>query len=326
MKKILLLTILLFYSLVIKAQWKPINLPPNPYIKSLTVSGSNIYAGSYDSIYFSSNNFKSWSLNRISNQVNYSKVGSLLISGGNVIAGVNPGGSGCRSNCGIGIYVSSNNGSSWKLGIGLPIIVGAYTLVNSGSNIFAGYDGVYMSNDNGNSWNSRSTGFPINSIIISMAVNGNNIYAGTNNFGVFLSTDNGSNWKSVNNGLVYVNGIYSLVSSGPNLFAGTDGYGMYMSSDNGNSWKAINTGYPSNRGLISSMVMSGSNIFSANLFSEIGIYWSNNNGNTWTAVNSGLPANNYINALAIKGDTIYAGLEPKGLWTRSISEMTLITI
>ena len=58
-------------------------------------------------------------------------------------------------------------------------------------------------------WTAVNAGLT-NNIVLSLAVNDNNIFAGTFGGGVFLSTDNGTSWSAVNAGLKNEY-IYSLL-------------------------------------------------------------------------------------------------------------------
>jgi hypothetical protein len=61
-----------------------------------------------------------------------------------------------------------------------------------------------------------------------LAVNGSNLFAGTNRGGVFLSTNpalRDASWTAVNTGLTNTH-VFALAVSGTNLFAGTDGGGV----------------------------------------------------------------------------------------------------
>jgi hypothetical protein len=80
---------------------------------------------------------------------------------------------------------------------------------------------------------------PVYPLVFSFAVNGTNIFAGTD-AGVFLSTNNGSSWTA-NSDLTFIQ-VWSLAVSGGNVFAGTWGGGVFLSKDNGASWKAVNPG------------------------------------------------------------------------------------
>jgi hypothetical protein len=98
----------------------------------------------------------------------------------------------------------------------------------SGTNIFAGtYGGVYLSTNNGTSWTQTNYGLPtMNSDLLAFAISGTYIFAGTF-YGVFLSTNNGTIWTAVNNGLPNYSQIYALAVNGTNLFAGTYGAGVW---------------------------------------------------------------------------------------------------
>jgi hypothetical protein len=93
---------------------------------------------------------------------------------------------------------------------------------------------VYLSTNNGTSWAQTSLN---NRSILALAVNGNNIIAGSYSFssfyGVYLSTSNGTSWTqtSLNN-----QNVSSLAVNGNNIFAGSVDNGVYVSNNNGASW------------------------------------------------------------------------------------------
>ena len=125
MKRILfLVSILVAFVISANAQWQQTNGPYGGHIGCLTVSGSNVFAGTW----------------------------------------------------GGGIFLSSNNGSTWTAvnqGLTAPVV---FSFAVSGSNIFAGTDGgVFLSADNGANWTAMNTGLP-NASVISLAINGNNIF------------------------------------------------------------------------------------------------------------------------------------------------------
>jgi hypothetical protein len=103
--------------------------------------------------------------------------------------------------------------------------------------------------------------------VLSLAVSGTNLFAGTWGGGVFLSTDNGTNWTEVNTGLTNTN-VRAFVVTSTNLFAGTDG-GVFLSTDNGTSWTAVNSGLTNL--LVYSLAISGTNLFAGTIGSGV---WS----------------------------------------------------
>ena len=216
------------------------------------MSGSNIFAGTNDGVYRSTNNGTSWTA--VTTEFTNTSVGPLVLSGSNIFTGNSD-----------GVFRSTDNGTSWTaLNTGLPTI----PLAASGNNIFAASDeGVSLSTDNGATWTAAGSGLPqdIQSFWIpvgvsSIAVNDTNIFAGIPGpgGGVFLTTNNGTNWTAVNTGLPNDH-IHPLVVSGSNIFAGTDGGGVYLTTDNGTSWTAANTGLPMTE--IISFAVSGNNLF-----------------------------------------------------------------
>jgi len=125
------------------------------------------------------------------------------------------------------------------------------------SNLFAGTGGggVFLSTNNGASWTAVNTGLT-NTAVFSLAVNGSNLFAGTDG-GVFLSTNNGTSWTAINTGLTNTR-VRSLAVNGSNLFAGTLG-GVFFSTNNGTSWAAVNTGLTNT--VVSSLAAHSSNLF-----------------------------------------------------------------
>jgi hypothetical protein len=75
--------------------------------------------------------------------------------------------------------------------------------------------------------------------VLSLAVNGNNIFAGTylfGNGGVLLSTNNGMSWSQTS---LVNRDVYSLTVKDNIIFAGTESYGIFKSTNNGTSWTQI---------------------------------------------------------------------------------------
>ena len=88
---------------------------------------------------------------------NYSTPFSLIVNGSDVFAGFSS----------SGIYVSSDNGVSWKSSNnGLELDIANNYSINcfglTGFNLFVATDmGVFESTDNGNNWHDKSAGLPI---------------------------------------------------------------------------------------------------------------------------------------------------------------------
>jgi hypothetical protein len=84
----------------INAQWVQTSGPEGGTINALAVNAGNIFAGSDNGIFLSTNNGSSWaSVN--SGLVNLNST-ALLISGGTIFAGSDS-----------GVFLSTNNGTNW---------------------------------------------------------------------------------------------------------------------------------------------------------------------------------------------------------------------
>ncbi len=123
----------------------------------------------------------------------------------------------------VGVFRSSNDGTTWTASNSGMTDTSVYTLAASGSNIFAGiYHGyLFLSTNNGSNWTAVMTGKRISCF----AVDGMNIFTGTD-AGVFHSSNNGVNWTVANTGLTDTT-IGSLAITNSFLFAGTNGNGVW---------------------------------------------------------------------------------------------------
>lgn len=295
-------------------------------------------------------------------------VSCITVDGDNIIVGIDDGAGGWTSG---GIYFSDDNGRSWigkKIFNGTTIDVrtiavkGKYifagTWSGNGDRYPAGRGGVIVSIDSGKNWYEKNLDLGFGNIDIqSIAVKGNNIFAGKFGGGVFLSTDNGNNWSERNIGITNTF-VESVATNGDFVCVGTwddlTGYrrgGVFLSIDNGATWTRkftdnvhcitidgnniyagtsngafLSTDNGTNwkklgtfNTYVSAIAVSGNNIFIASGTGD-GILHSNDNGNSWFAKNIGL-TRKYIYCLAIKDGTIFAGTHGGYLFRASINEI-----
>ena len=286
------------------AQWVPKG-PDNQTIFCITVSGTNIFAGTYDAgVYRTTDNGAIWT--QVNTGLTNTTVTSLAIIGTNVFAGTYGG----------GVFLSTNNGTSWTaINSGLANLY-VNTLAVSGSNIYAGTDGgVFLSSNGGISWSTINTGLT-NTYVNALAVSGSTLYAGTWGGGVFRSTNSGANWFAVNAGITN-HVVSALIIVGSNVFAGTWGGGVFLSTNSGTSWNQVNTGLPET--YINALAFEGSTVYSG---TSGGVYLSANNGAQWTSINTGL-TNTYVNTLMVSGIDLYAGTWGGGTWNIPLKKITL---
>lgn len=209
--------------------WTPIDSGlTNTKVMSLTKCGPNLIAGTWGGgAFVSTDNGTNWK--ESNSGLTEIFITSFLaiannIEGMNLFAGTTAVATTGNPIYHGGLFVSTNNGNSWKT-TGLRD-TSISCLAVLGSNLFAGTYGlgVLRSTDNGTNWVAVNSGMPWRSPY-SLVVDSSNLYVGTWG-GVFLSTNNGTNWTAVNSGLSNLE-IYSLAVSGNYLFAGTSGSGIW---------------------------------------------------------------------------------------------------
>jgi photosystem II stability/assembly factor-like uncharacterized protein len=216
---------------------------------------------------------------------------------------------------GGGVFLSTDNGASWTaVNSGLTKTVHSFA-VSGIQNVFAGTDGgVFLSTNKGTSWAATDSELT-DYWVLSLAVSGTNLFAGTRSQGIFRSTDNGANWTAVDSGLTDME-VPALAVSGTSIFAGTSLKGVFRSTNNGTSWTMVLNTIDRD---VRALAVSGANIFAGT--DGLGVFLSTNNGANWTAVNSGITDTD-IRALAANDSTIFVGTEFDGVFRRPLSEMT----
>jgi len=133
----------------------------------------------------------------------------FAVSGTNLFAGIGNFGNGVG-----GLFLSTNNGSSWSTSV-LPRSV--HCLFVFGHEFFCATEGgIFLSANNGTNWTEVDSGLS-NNDVWSLAVSGTNFFAGTYGGGIFLSTNNGTNWTATG----AKGTVSALVVSNPYVFAGT---------------------------------------------------------------------------------------------------------
>jgi len=149
--------------------------------------------------------------------------------------------------------------------------------------------------------------------ILSLAVFGNDIFAGSSLFsassGAFHSTNGGTNWTY--SGLSGQS-VYCFAKLNNNLFTCRSSDGVYLSTDNGSTWSHTSL----NNRTVHSLAIMGTSIFAG---SDTGVYVSTNNGVSWnpTSLNT-----SYIYSLTISGSNLIAGATTGGLYVSTNSGVT----
>ena len=299
--------------------WTAMDGPGNMYVRSLAVSGSDLFAATHGGIFLSTDNGTSW--NDVNVGLNNTRILSLVANETHLFAGTSS-----------GMFHSTDEGESWiDANTGLPNgPVAAIALLHGGTGgayLFAAIPGigVYRSSDNGDHWISADSGLT-NLSVNCLAVDGTELFAGTWD-GVFVTTDFGASWIQTNTGLTDP-GVSSLLvtPSGTgrnNLFAGTY-RGVFLSTDGGASWTNASTDMLNYgiQALSAGQDESGGVTILASLFEGWyggggGVYRSTDGGTSWSAAFTGL-TNPVVGAFAVStnlvgGTNHFAGTNGGGI-------------
>lgn len=301
MKKLIVVVGLLFFFSNASSQWIQISngMGTNKIVWSLAVKNNNIFAGTEEGVYISTNNGDYWEKTSFNNQ----QGNILLVNENNIYLGTDS-----------GVFLSTNNGQNWVQTELKHRRVWSFAV--KGNNIFAGTagHGVYLSTNNGVNW--QQSGLT-NYFISSLAVSGNNIFAGDwESPTVFRSTNNGTNWMQTYLGYAIYRVVLCLAVKENYIFAGTDNYGVFYSSNNGINWTQT---VLNNFSVLSIKTNSNYLFVGATSYSSGGVYLSSNNGVSWILRNQGLNPFN-IWSLITTSQYIFAGTD-SSVWRRSLSEI-----
>ncbi|MBL7891183.1 MAG: T9SS type A sorting domain-containing protein [Bacteroidia bacterium] len=157
---------------------------------------------------------------------------------------------------------------------------------------------------------------PAGQMVLSLAVKGNKLYAGTSNGNglgtVYMTLDSGTTWTSMGNGLPNIN-ISSLAVSGNKIFAGTNPGGsdpaeVYYSGDSASTWTSISTGLNIST-VVEAIVIKDTFLF----VGGGGLSRSTNNGATWITLLTG----QHIHTLIFNGTDLFAGTHSGGVFKSS---------
>ncbi len=220
-----------------------------------------------------------------------------------------------------GVFVSADNGRTWReanAGLGNLTI---NALGAAGSNVLAATNGgLYRSGDGGQSWTRAAAGgLSVRSVLAS----GASVFIGTSAGRIFRSTDNGQSFNE--RGAVANNPIvYALAALGENLFAGTS-RGLFRSADSGQTWTAVRAGLPNNGApSVRALAVNDNTLYlgantdyrdaNNNLLPHV--YSSNDAGQTWAGVGAAIrfvlgseTFNGTVRSLSYDDGRLYAGTE-----------------
>ena len=255
--------------------WEQVLSVPGSKVSGITSDAANIFAGTDDGVYLSSDNGANW-IPRSNGLTPKIVFATTVCSNGTLLA----------SNA-SGIFRSTDNGNSWAAATGFTENVHIDCIVwDRARNFYAGdvAEGIFFSSDDGQSWQKRNAGLPNLSVwALAVAINGE-VYAGINKY-IARSADQGQHWDTVM-ALTQYDKVLALASdSGQNLFAGTS-LGRFLRHDHaGTTWDDIIPGPIS-------ITFSTLALFSDTVYagcSDHGVDFSYDDGNHWFLLNDGIP-------------------------------------
>ena len=265
----------------------------NMNIKSLTISGNNLYAGTDWGIYLSTNYGTSWI--KIYSGLYTEIVNTVAINGTNIFAGTT-----CS-----GIKLSTNNGISWNTSNNGLTCASIDKLAINTTGIWAGSigggygGGAFQTFDNGNTWNNIQLDTTTQSTYVtSILAKDSTIYIGTIK-GIFKSLNNGQDWTNYKQPHYTVS---SLVENGPHKLMATWWRGVYSWFNNDTLYTPLNSGLSDTT--ILSFLVKDSTLIAGTLH---GMFRSANNGLSWTPITNGINNNKEVYSLASNGMNIFAG-------------------
>ncbi len=191
----------------------------NINVRTLAVSGTNLFCGTYGGVFLSTNDGISWTA--VNNGLPIDPnvpfiVSSLTLVDTYLFAGTD----------GYGIFLSTDNGANWlEINNGLTN-TRVQCLSTIGSNIFAGtFYGVFMSTNYGATWldTQALTGIIINSLYSTST----RVFAGFSGGGIYMGEDNGVNWTPIGEGIPNTS-VNAFIVSGSKIYAGTQSGLVYQ--------------------------------------------------------------------------------------------------
>jgi photosystem II stability/assembly factor-like uncharacterized protein len=228
--------------------WKSINQGLNygGSVQSIWANKGILFVGTeYSGVFSSTDKGTSWTLD--SNGLSsHAEITCFAGNDENIFVGTFDSG---------GVFISSNDGASWKSCSSELALSAVTSLLVSGTNIFAGVRtrGIFLSTNNGINWKAINSGISFDSIkyknttilvypvISSLAISDKTLYAGTDS-GVFISSDSEAKWTKLNTGM-NANKVYCILVYDGKILAGTDA-GVFLLSKDKKNWSPINSGFP----------------------------------------------------------------------------------
>ncbi|MEJ5261590.1 MAG: T9SS type A sorting domain-containing protein [Ignavibacterium sp.] len=297
-----LLTILLFVSLPVNAQWIAIGAGSSigGDIMDIMEHNNVLYAGGTAYLFRSTDLGSTWEgyFELFAYAWSLAKQNNTLYCGLWNSSGQT-----------AGVYKSTHNGSDWTT---TPLSEPINSLAASDSEVFASTTNgkIFLTTDEGQSWNLVTTG-----MYSELFLDVNNLYAaGT---GLKLSTNNGANWNLINSDVGF-----SVFAEDSLVFFGTQGGKIYRSGNYGQNWITV---FNKPGAYIYSLFKYNNLVFAG---TDSGLFISNDYGFSFEHKNENLGRTRVADMMYYNGDIYLANSNyaevPVSVWKRPVSELTSV--
>ncbi len=198
-----------------------------------------------------------------------------------------------------GVFLSSDNGMSWKLIRSVGRNTSISSLAVLGTQLYVGVldSGLYRSADTGKSWK----------LITMRSISDYRLWgSGTTLFAVFdsgfyRSLDSGTSWTAMKGGFKQPLFVRELAASGKTIFINAD-TSLYLSTDDGQNWKALSTAFG-----VRHVAVSHGNCYAviSPTYDKFGVMFSRDLGTTWILGDT--TAYQIFNFFITNGPTLFGG-------------------
>ncbi len=231
--------------------------------------------------------------------------------------------------------IANNDRNNWNTPVAMDF--------NNPSTLYFGTQRIYKSTNRAANWSAISpdlsngnqstnlTFGTVTSIDVSK-VNGNIIYAGTDDGNVWNTLDGGATWTKLSDNLPnrWVTDVATDPINQATAYAVYSGYRfgenighIYKTVDNGNSWTAISGNLPDIP--LNALIVNPANTDQLFVASDIGVFETKDGGIDWTLLSTELP-NVIVTDLDFHAPTnrLVAATYGRGLYAYEVGETTLI--